>query len=72
MLVVALALTLVASSRCRPQGTVLTQLGGWFDDYNILAPHSALGMRSPWEYRALASAAPPHLPQDRRSTEGSL
>src|ERR687892_272967 len=33
---------------------VLAQLAGWFDDYNSQAPHSALGMRSPREYRALA------------------
>ncbi len=32
--------------------TVLTQLGGWIDDYNTQAPHSALGMRSPTAYRA--------------------
>ncbi|PYN66725.1 MAG: transposase [Betaproteobacteria bacterium] len=34
----------------RPQ--VLAQLGGWIDDYNTQAPHSALGMRSPVEYRS--------------------
>jgi hypothetical protein len=57
--------------------TVLAQLGGWFDDYNTLAPHSALGMRSPREHRALtafaappASGAPPHLSQGGRSTAG--
>lgn len=27
-------------------------LGGWIDDYNRQAPHSALGMRPPAEYRA--------------------
>ena len=32
--------------------TVLTQLGGWLEDYNTHAPHSALGMRSPADYRA--------------------
>ena len=32
--------------------TVLAQLDGWIDDYNGQAPHSALGMRSPAEYRA--------------------
>jgi len=57
--------------------TVLAELGGWFDDYNTLAPHSALGMRSPREHRALtafaappASGAPPHLSQGGRSTAG--
>jgi transposase InsO family protein len=36
----------------RDAETVLAQLGGWFDDYNTQAPHSALGMRSPADYRA--------------------
>ena len=62
--------------------SVLTQLAGWFDDYNGQAPHSALDMRSPREYRALtrspeisttsSSSASPHLAQDARSTEGPL
>ena len=30
---------------------VLAQLPIWFDDYNHVAPHSALGMRAPSEYR---------------------
>jgi transposase InsO family protein len=62
----------LGDAELRDAETVLAQLGGWFDDYNTLAPHSALGMRSPLEYRALASGAPPHLSQDRRSTEGPL
>jgi len=41
----------------RDAETVLAQLGGWFDDYNTQAPHSALGMRSPQEYRALTLTA---------------
>jgi transposase InsO family protein len=32
--------------------TVLAQLSGWLEDHNTRAPHSALGMRSPVEYRA--------------------
>jgi transposase InsO family protein len=36
----------------RDAGTVLAQLGCWIDDYNRQAPHSALGMRPPAEYRA--------------------
>ena len=66
----------------RDAETVLAQLGRWFEDYNTQAPHSALGMRSPREYRArtletvldatTASTATPHLPQDARSTEGPL
>jgi putative transposase len=31
---------------------VITQLLAWFEDYNENAPHSALGMKSPREYRA--------------------
>ncbi len=36
----------------RDAETVLAQLGAWIDDYNTQAPHLALGMRSPVEYRA--------------------
>lgn len=32
--------------------TVLKQLSGWIQDYNERAPHSALGFRSPKEFRA--------------------
>jgi transposase InsO family protein len=63
----------------RDAETVLTQLAGWFDDYNTQAPHSALGMRSPREYRALmpactldaasTSPAASHVPQDGSLTE---
>ena len=42
----------VNGAELRDAETVLAQLGGWFDDYNTQAPHSALGMRSPAEYRA--------------------
>lgn len=31
--------------------TVLDQIGAWIVDYNAIAPHSALGFRSPWQYR---------------------
>jgi putative transposase len=56
----------------RDAETVLANLGGWVDDYNTQAPHSALGMRSPREYRAAAaSTATPHLPQDARSSRGA-
>ncbi len=64
---------------------VLGQRSAWFDDYKTTAPHSAVGMRSPTEYRtitriALVSVSEPaiaetparHLPQDVRSTEGPL
>src|SRR5262249_52789442 len=66
----------------RDAESVLTQLAGWVDDYNGQAPHSALGMRSPREYRALTrttemsttapSSASPHLAQDARSPAGPL
>ena len=63
----------------RDAETVLAQLGGWFDDYNSQAPPSALGMRSPREYRARTlktgvevAPAAPHLPQDARSAGGPL
>jgi integrase-like protein len=59
--------------------SVLAQLAGWFDDYNSQAPHSALGVRSPREYRALTlpmasetTTASPYLAQDARSTAGPL
>jgi hypothetical protein len=66
----------------RDAETVLANLGGWVDDYNTQAPHSALGMRSPREYRAVtlraafdaatASTATPQLPQEARSSSGPL
>ena len=66
----------------RDAETVLAQIGGWFDDYNTQAPHSALGMRSPHDYRAVmlrtavdaatTVAATPHLAQDTRSPGGPL
>jgi hypothetical protein len=43
---------------------VLAQLGACMDDYNRHAPHSALGMRSPADYRTMLSATAnscPHL-----------
>src|SRR5213596_135020 len=42
----------VTGAELRDAETVLAQLGGWIDDYNTQAPHSALGMRSPADYRA--------------------
>ena len=32
-----------------------TERSGWIEDYNTRAPHSALGMRSPVDYRAAAT-----------------
>jgi Integrase core domain len=42
----------VAGAELRDAESVLAQLAGWFDDYNTRAPHTALGLRSPAEYRA--------------------
>jgi putative transposase len=42
----------VNGAELRDAETVLAQLGAWIDDYNTQAPHSALGMRSPADYRA--------------------
>jgi transposase InsO family protein len=63
----------VDGAELRNAEAVLAQLGTWFEDYNTRAPHSALGMRSPAEFRALmAAAATPHWPQDARSAGGPL
>src|SRR5262249_32761682 len=72
----------VDGAELRDAETVLAQVGGWFEDYNTQAPHSALGMRSPYDYRALmlrtavdaatTSRATPQLAQDARSPGGPL
>ena len=49
----------VAGAELRDAESVLAQLAGWFDDYNRQAPHSALGMRAPTEYRARLALTPP-------------
>jgi putative transposase len=36
---------------CDSSGNVLKMLSDWFVEYNQIAPHSALGMKSPLEYR---------------------
>jgi hypothetical protein len=43
----------VDAADLRDTETVLPQVGGWFEDYNTQAPHSALGMRSTHDYRAV-------------------
>lgn len=45
----------VNGAELRDAETVLAQLDGWFDDYNRQAPHPALNMRQPTEYRAMTS-----------------
>jgi hypothetical protein len=47
----------VDGAELRDAETVLAQLGTWFEDYNTRAPHSALAMRSPSDYRAWAVKA---------------
>jgi putative transposase len=41
----------VYQTDCFDAATVLKLLPEWFADYNHVAPHSALGMRSPVEYK---------------------
>ena len=45
----------------RDAESVLALLGQWIDDYNRQAPHSALGMRSPADYRASLEVTPPSV-----------
>ena len=40
---------------CSTADMVLKMIDNWFDDYNKNAPHSALGMKSPMEYRLYCS-----------------
>src|SRR6266852_4217881 len=42
----------VNGAELRDAEAVLAHLSGWIEDYNTRAPHSALGMRSPADYRA--------------------
>ena len=41
----------VDGADCSTAASVLSQLERWLDDYNEVAPHSALGYRSPRQYR---------------------
>lgn len=41
----------VYTNDCDTAENVIKMLPGWFADYNQIAPHSALGMKSPAEYR---------------------
>ena len=42
----------IASADLASAQVVLEQIPGWFADYNVAAPHSALGFRSPLQYRS--------------------
>ena len=41
----------VYTSDCRDAQTVMKLFKKWIKDYNNVAPHSGLGMKSPVEYR---------------------
>lgn len=45
----------VYTSDCENPAVVLEMIPGWFSDYNEVAPHSALGMLSPIEYKEKVS-----------------
>lgn len=51
----------VNGAELRDAESVLAQLDEWIEDYNRQAPHSALGMRSPAEYRASLELTPPSV-----------
>jgi putative transposase len=53
----------VGGAELRDAESVLMQLGGWVADYNTQAPHGALGLRSPAEYRAATTleSVPPSV-----------
>lgn len=42
----------IASADLASAQAVLAQIPEWFADYNAAAPHSALGFRSPLQYRS--------------------
>ena len=45
----------VYTSDCVSPDVVLGMISAWFKDYNESAPHSALGMLSPIEYKQKVS-----------------
>ena len=47
----------VYTSDCRDAQTVMESFKKWIRDYNNVAPHSGLGMKSPVEYRKLVNQA---------------
>jgi putative transposase len=50
-------------------GTVLQQLPDWIDDYNRVAPHSALGYLTPEEWRAQKRRRPEDSNNSERQTQ---
>jgi len=53
---------------------VLRQLDGWFEHYNTVHPHKALGYRSPREFRKVlvAETTENAVDAERRPHEGTL
>jgi transposase InsO family protein len=51
----------MSAAELRDAESVLRQLGGWFADYKTKAPHAALGLRSPADYRATLELVPPSV-----------
>ncbi len=43
----------VYTNDCVDADIVIKMLAGWVHDYNNVAPHSGLGMKSPVEYKNL-------------------
>ena len=42
---------------CKDAQTIMKLVKKWIRDYNNVAPHSGLGMKSPVEYRKLVNQA---------------
>jgi putative transposase len=69
-----------ASVNPRPDArTVLRQLDSWFEHYNALHPHKALGYRSPREFRRRLAARPSEIavgatrrPHDSNGSAGAI
>ena len=47
----------IYTARCDSAQTVMKLFKNWIEDYNNVAPHSGLGMKSPVEYRRLMNLA---------------
>ncbi|MCY4513366.1 MAG: integrase core domain-containing protein [Bdellovibrionales bacterium] len=43
----------IYTSDCNSAQDIMKLFKNWIEDYNTVAPHSGLGMRSPVEYRKL-------------------
>ena len=47
----------IYTSDCGSAQAVMKLFKNWIEDYNNIAPHSGLGMKSPVEYRKLMNQA---------------